>query len=151
MRRLAVPSVLLLVCALVGCAPLEFEPSSPTAPAVSPKEQTELERKRGEAVEGQRWADQLMEAYWLRDDSSVQLWMLGTAERQIVSWGASKPGELELSVNGSEPTTDRDLKYFALRLLEEFGDPSLKSVTVSVLGTEVSVVARTEELDTSQA
>lgn len=151
MRKLAVPSALLLACALVGCAPLEFEQSPPTAPAVSPSQQPELDRKRSEAVEGQHWADELMEAYLLRDDSAAQLWMSGTAERRIISWGASKPGELQLSVNGSEPTTDRDLKYFALRLLEEFNDPSLKSVSVSVLGSKVSVVARAEELDTSQA
>lgn len=151
MRKLALPGALLLACALAGCTPLEFEPSAPTAPAVSPKDQSAAERKRDAAVQGQRWADELMAAYWLQDDSAAELWMPGTAPRRIISWGASGPGELQLSVNGSAPATDQELKYFALRLLDQIDDPTVRSITVSVLGSEDSAVARSEDLDTSEA
>ncbi len=151
MRKLIVPSALLLACALTGCAPLEFEQASPTAPALSPSEQSETEIKRSDAVKGQHWADDLMNAYWLREDSYTIEGITEPQPARIMAWGASKPGELILTLNDYGSVTDDQLKNFALRMLEEFDAPSLKSVTVTILGRDISAVARVEELYVSQA
>ncbi|WP_313814115.1 hypothetical protein [Glutamicibacter sp.] len=139
MRQRLIIAALLAALPLSACAPLEFDASEQTAPAVEPSQAQKLELQHEKQIAGQQWADRVRAAY----ERTAQQYLSrdlqsGFAHRQFIAWGASDVGHLEVSVAQSfDEDRFGDLDSMAATLIERL-DPSVQSVTITVQGQDAT-------------
>ena len=91
----------------------------------------EIAEEQRLAVEGQKWADAVMDRYEQQHRYSPDDTMPGAPERHIVSWGARQPGQLQVDLSGTDWNEGQDLEYFARKMLVNLDDSSVRTLTIA--------------------
>ncbi|GAA1404661.1 hypothetical protein AUR04nite_08370 [Glutamicibacter uratoxydans] len=139
MRARILAAAVMAVLPLASCVEVQFEPGPRTAPAVAPSEARRLHNEQEQQLQGQEWADQIRWDYELAaEDYLIEDLTSGFYDRQLIAWGASDVGHLEVSVpQSSAEDAYEDLDWMAATLLERL-DASVRSVTITVQGEQAT-------------